>query len=100
VVAEAAAQVPSLVVLTDVYYPGWKATVDGRPATIERVDYLLRGVLVPPGRHRVEFTYEPASWRVGWVLSFVGLSLLAATALVGWWRRRRSGPATATHVRG
>ena len=49
----------SLLVLTDVHYPGWKATVDGEPAQIERVDYLLRGVRVPAGSHRVEFSYEP-----------------------------------------
>jgi hypothetical protein len=78
----------SLAVLTDVHYPGWKATVDGEPADVERVDYLLRGVVVPPGRHEVEFFYEPASWRVGWLVSAVAvLGLLAATA-VGVRRRR------------
>ena len=59
----------SLLVLTDVHYPGWKATVDGREAPIERVDYLLRGVPCPPGEHTVELRYEPASWRVGWIVS-------------------------------
>ena len=58
VVARATAKRKSLLVLTDVHYPGWKATVDGKPADIERVDYLLRGVVVPAGTHTVEFSYR------------------------------------------
>jgi hypothetical protein len=88
----AAAQVnatrPALLVLTDVYYPGWKATVDGRGAKIERVDYLLRGVRVPAGAHRVELRYEPASWRAGWIVSAFALLAIAGLALVGLRRRR------------
>jgi hypothetical protein len=76
----------SLLVLTDTYFPGWRATVDGRSAPIERVDYLLRGVRVPAGSHTVEFTYEPASWRAGWILSLVALLAIAAAALIGWRR--------------
>ncbi len=49
VTAVANAQRPALLVLTDSYYPGWNVTVDGRPAHLLRVDYLLRGV-APPGR--------------------------------------------------
>ena len=90
-VAVATARSPSLLVLTDVHYPGWKATVDGRPATIERVDYLLRGVVVPPGRHRVEFRYEPTSWRAGWLVSALAILVLLATTAVGWRARRRPG---------
>jgi uncharacterized membrane protein YfhO len=75
-----------------VYFPGWKAFVDGHSVPIERVDYLLRGVLLPAGAHRVEFRYEPASWRAGWVLSAVALVLLAGLTLVGWRRRDRPWP--------
>ena len=92
VVAEADARRRSMFVLTDVHYPGWKATVDGRDAPIERVDYLLRGVSLPPGRHTVEFRYEPASFRAGWIISLVGLAGVLAAALVGL-RRRRAGTA-------
>jgi uncharacterized membrane protein YfhO len=75
-------------VLTDVHYPGWKATVDGRPAHIERVDYLLRGVVVPAGRHRVEFAYEPVSWRIGWIVSLIAVLALIAVTAVALMRRR------------
>jgi Bacterial membrane protein YfhO len=90
VVAEASAERRSLLVLTDVHFPGWKATVDGKSVPIERVDYLLRGVVVPPGTHRVEFSYEPASFRAGWIISVLGLLSVLGAAVVGLRRRRRS----------
>jgi membrane protein YfhO len=92
VIIDATAPRPSLLVLTDTFYPGWKATVDGRPAPIERVDYMLRGVALKPGRHTVEFSYRPASWRIGWIISLVSLVALIAAALWGWrvWYRGRS----------
>jgi hypothetical protein len=89
VVARADAARAGLLVLTDVHFPGWKATVDGRPATIERVDYLLRGVKIPAGVHTVEFRYEPASWRAGWIVSAVAALAIAATAFAGLRARRR-----------
>jgi Bacterial membrane protein YfhO len=92
IVAAARSRSRSLLVLTDVYYPGWKATLDGRPARIERVDYLFRGVVLPPGRHRVEFRYEPMSWRIGSIVSGVGVAAVAGLALVGWRRRRGARP--------
>ena len=67
-----------IAVLSDVPYPGWKATVDGREVPIHRVDYLLRGVAVGDGEHRIVMTYEPWSWRIGWIVT-----LLAALALLG-----------------
>jgi hypothetical protein len=90
VVAMARAKARSLLVLTDAYYPGWKATLDGHSVPIERVDYVLRAVVLPPGSHRVEFRYEPMSWRIGWMVSSVALVAVAGVALVGW-RRRRAG---------
>ena len=56
----------SLLVLTDVHFPGWKATVDGRDAPVERVDYLLRGVVVPPASTRSSCaTSRPAGGSAG-----------------------------------
>jgi hypothetical protein len=77
----------SLLVLTDSWFPGWKATVDGNDVPIERVDYLIRGVPVPAGVHRVEFSYRPVSWRVGWIVSLLALLVLAGLTVVGVRRR-------------
>jgi hypothetical protein len=70
---EATLERPGLVVLADSFYPGWQATVDGRPAPIFATNHLFRGVPVDAGTHRVRFVYAPASVRialvvVGWLL--------------------------------
>ena len=78
-----------MLVVSDAWDPGWKATVDGRDAKVERVDYVMRGVKLEPGRHHVVLSYEPWSWRVGWIVSLVALLALAAMVLVAWKRERR-----------
>lgn len=84
----------ALLVLTDNYFPGWTAVVDGKAVSIHRIDYLLRGVSVPAGNHQVEFHYEPISWRLGWIIS--GLTLLVLTAFVFAGRRCRRQPIRVT----
>jgi hypothetical protein len=91
VVVRADSAGPGLLVLSDNYYPGWKAKVDGKPVDVERVDYLLRGVPVGDGTHTVEFTYEPLSWRIGWIISLLALIGIVAAVVVGR-RRRRDAP--------
>jgi Bacterial membrane protein YfhO len=86
VVVETDADRRALLVLTDTWFPGWKATVDGDEVPIERVDYLIRGVPVPAGAHTVEFRYEPASWRVGWIVSLLALLTILTAAGLGWRR--------------
>lgn len=63
-------------VLLDTYYPGWVATVDGRPVPIYRANYLGRAVQVPGGDHRVRFVYRPWSFRVGVAAFLIGLACL------------------------
>jgi hypothetical protein len=70
---------PGLLVLTDVYYPGWRATVNGRAAGILPANYAFRGVEVSEGQSDVGFTYEPASYRIG---LFLGLTSLAITLAI------------------
>lgn len=51
-------------VFSEVYFPwGWKATVDGNPVEIGRVNYVLRAIPLPPGNHSVDFTFDPESIR-------------------------------------
>jgi hypothetical protein len=87
---ETSTEADGLLVMSEVYYPAWKAYVDGRPAPVYAADGLLRSVAVPAGEHEVEFRYE--SWAL-W--AGVAISLVACAALAGlvvaasgrrWWR--------------
>ena len=70
--------------LSDVHYPGWKATVDGEDAEVERVNYVMRGGPAAPGRVTRWVRYEPLSWRIGWIVSLLSTVFqLAATAIAG-----------------
>ena len=85
------AAAPALLVLSDLFYPGWEATVDGRPAEILQANYVMRAVAIPQGAHDVRFLYRPASFRAGVAASAVGC--LAVALLISWrlWTRRRHG---------
>jgi len=75
-----------LLVLADPYYPQWQVTVDGRRADILPVDSAFRGVVVPPGTHRVEFRYVDTRLRAG--LAAAGLTLVALVAVAALLRSR------------
>ncbi|MEE8346716.1 MAG: YfhO family protein, partial [Dehalococcoidia bacterium] len=74
-------QLPGLLVLSDTYYPGWKAYVDGQQTPIYPTDVALRSVYLEAGEHEVRFVYSPASFKLGVLIS--GLSLLALVAYTG-----------------
>jgi hypothetical protein len=78
----ASTQSQALLVLTDTYYPGWTATVDGGTAPILPTDLAFRGVVVPPGTHHVTFHYAPASFQLGVAVAVAGVGLLTLTL---WW---------------
>jgi hypothetical protein len=67
-------------VLSEIYYGGWRARIDGAKADIYRTDHTLRGIRVPPGDHRIELSYLPASFRTGLLCASAGLLLLCAGA--------------------
>ncbi|QOY86348.1 YfhO family protein [Paludibaculum fermentans] len=71
---------PALMVSSEAFYPGWHAKVDGRPVPLLMVNAAFRGVAVGPGKHQVEMTYAPASFRIGLAVTAVAL-LLALLAL-------------------
>jgi hypothetical protein len=87
---EAEAGAPTVLMLNDANYPGWRATVNGKPAAILDADYLFRGVILPAGKSVVEFSYEPASFRLGVVISTGALGVMAAAAILALQRRRRA----------
>lgn len=77
-----------LLVTSEIYFPGWRATVDGKDSAVINADWILRATSVPAGRHTVVFHYEPASYRVGLYLTFVAAGILA-WYLTSSARRRR-----------
>lgn len=69
-------------VLSEVWYPGWRAFLDGEPAPILRANYLFRAVQVPPGRHQVLMVYQPLSFWTGAAVSLLAVLILLALALL------------------
>jgi hypothetical protein len=90
---EATLERPGLVVLADSFYPGWRATVDGRPAPILATNHLVRGVPVEAGTHRVRFVYAPASLRSGAASSALALVVVLALLCGGQLGHRRDAQA-------
>jgi hypothetical protein len=80
---------PAFLVLAEAAYPGWRATIDGKPAAIVRADHVLRGLSLPAGEHRVELEYRPRSFQVGLAVS---AAALVALALAGRAAPRRAWP--------
>ncbi len=82
-----------LLMLSEVYYPAWKAYVDGKQTRVYQADHLLRAVPVPPGEHTVELRFESLALRVGMLISLATYAivlLLATLAGVRRYRARRS----------
>ena len=83
---------PGALVLADPWFPGWTATLDGRPARLYRADDLFRGVEFPAGRHEVVFRLDPASFKIGRALSLATLAALLTWSLLATARHRRKRP--------
>lgn len=69
-------------VFSENFYNGWKATIDGKEADIHRVDYVLRGLAIPKGKHTIEFTFEPQVVKTGSTIALVS-SVLMILVIVG-----------------
>jgi len=69
-------------VFSENFYNGWKATIDGKEVDIHRVDYVLRGLAIPKGKHTIEFTFEPQVVKTGSTIALVS-SILMILVIVG-----------------
>jgi len=81
----------ALLVLGEKYYRGWKARVDQQESPIVPVDYILRGVYLKPGKHTVEFVFDPLPFKIGKYLTLGSFALFAAMLVREWLVRQRSG---------
>jgi hypothetical protein len=75
----------SLLVLSDTYFPGWKAFINGKETKIYRANYAFRAVPLKPGTHEVEFVYDPICFRLGAGLTFWGI---IACLVISWFPRK------------
>jgi hypothetical protein len=88
VVVEARSTAPGLLVLTDSYYPGWRAQVGASEQPVVRADGAFRGVPLPAGDHRIVFTFRPVSVAIGGAVTAISLLLCSTPLLFRPWRRR------------
>lgn len=65
-----------VVVFSEIYYPGWTATVDGKPVDIGRVNYVLRAINIPAGEHKIELQFHPTSVATTEAIAYGGYALL------------------------
>ena len=75
-----------IVVFSEIYYPGWEATVDGVPQQLGRVDYVLRALQVKPGRHEVVLSFFPKSIDRTETVAYVACALLVLLLLLLAWK--------------
>ena len=84
---------PQFAVFSEIYYPvGWNAYIDGKKTDYYNVNYILRGLSVPAGKHAVKFVFEPASVKSGTSIMFmssIAILLIFVGGLFMAWRQSR-----------
>jgi len=79
-----------VLVLADSFYPGWRVYVDGTEEEILRANYFFRAVKLGPGDHRVEFKYDPYSFKIGLVISLSTLLMITLLSSYVFWKGRKN----------
>ena len=88
---------PCVLMLSEVYYPWWRASVDDVDVGIVRVNHTMVGVAVPPGSHVVRLRLQPTSVWIGGVISVVGAFVWIGLAWSASLRNRRVRPVRTIH---
>ena len=78
-----------LLVLSEKYYEGWQAYVDGKKVEIHPVNHVLRGVYLTPGNHTVKFVFDPLPFKIGKWLTLLSFALFVVMAFREWLLKRR-----------
>jgi hypothetical protein len=76
--------------LSDPFYPGWRAAVDGQHTPVLRANYAFRAVAVPPGTHTVAMSFQPTSWYTGLIITALTVVVLVILFVGMIWRRRKT----------
>jgi uncharacterized membrane protein YfhO len=83
-------------VLSEAYFPGWRATIDGAQAPVYRTNFVSRGIPVPAGTHTVELVFDPPSFNRGALISLLTLLVCCGGIAAGLWNERRNRRQTET----
>jgi hypothetical protein len=75
--------------VSDSWFPGWKAFIDGKETEILKADYAFRGVVVPQGNHTIKFTYLPDSFVIGLKITLLSIVIIVGIAFSGFFARRK-----------
>ena len=97
---QAKVDAPAVLMLNDRFHPDWQVRVDGRPETLLRCNYIMRGVYLTPGEHSIEFRFVPSrtAFHVSLAAAIVGLILCGYVATSSMFSRSDPGPSPDTAV--
>jgi hypothetical protein len=87
-----------VLVVSEIFYPGWKAYIDGKETEVYRTDYNLRGIFVAQGSHKGVMRFEPASFSRGLWISLLTLAVCAGGLGISLVRSRKEGEAHKTAI--
>jgi len=77
-------------VISEVWHPGWRALLDGRPLPLYRTDYALLGAAIPPGQHELVMEFRPLHWRAALLVTAISFTILVAGLIVLFARYRQT----------
>jgi uncharacterized membrane protein YfhO len=83
---ESNSNAPHVAVFSEIFYKDWKAYIDGKEAPIAKANYVLRAMLIPAGKHNIEFKFEPGVYHTGSTITAITSWLIFVLLLgfIGW----------------
>ena len=81
---------PSFLVLSDVWYPGWKAYDNGKESEIYKTNYIVRSIYIDKGEHNIEFVYDSSYFKVGKIITLITIMFIVLFFLYFFAKRQKT----------